>query len=993
MSTQPGQTLSHYRLIEKIGEGGMGLVYRAHDERLDRDVAIKVLPESVAMDPTRLARFEREAKAIAKLSHPNILEIFDFGREGDVTYSVTEFLSGEDLRECLKREDAPLSWTRAQKIAAAVASGLSAAHGHGVVHRDIKPSNIFLCRDGRIKILDFGLAAIRQRVESEAETASQDAPLTLEGKVLGTVGYTAPEQVRGHPADHRSDIFSFGCVLYEMVTGRRAFQAETAADTLSAILSHNPQPLSDYRLNLPTALQEVVDGCLAKRPADRFSSMEEVSRSMWGLREGASSASQNSTALLTTARSSRVFTALRKPIVVLSLFAVLVAVAIVTVRVLARHSADVWAREEAIPEILRLADEGANLQALMLARKVEDRHPESLLLDDVWAKVSVESDWKVTPKGADIFARSAEGPDTGWVFLGRSGDGEVRSPKGFWLYRFESPGYEPIEVGLADAWISFNSFDLPAEKDVPRGMTRIDTGGRFVNFWMNYLNHDRLRGSTMDTFFIDRFEVTNSDYRKFVDAGGYRTPEFWKEPFVKEGKVLTWDEAMELLRDTTGRPGPATWEVGSFPEGSENLPVGGVSWYEAAAYAEFVGKRLPTVYHWEVASGSQAGVIVPYSNFSGSLAEVGSYRGSVTLYGLHDTAGNVREWCSNPTGGKRFTLGGASDGPAYFFLYPEPREPFDRNATNGFRCMKQIGESPESEALAQPIAKKHRDSDANTPVIDDAGWATWLSFLAYPQSPLDARVEVTDESSPIWRMEKVTFSAAYDSDRVTAYLFLPKGDPPPYQTVVFWPGAYAWFAPTSDDGKGLADGKYWNYLVKDGRAVVYPILKGTFERKGSLLEGAQGLLVARDRLWQSKDLTVMKVKDISRTLDYLTTRSDIDLERVALLGFSSGGYQAPLPCAADHRFKVCLIVCGGAPYPDILGFAQRVEIPVQMVNGRYDSLLLYEEIQRPLFRAFSTPNEHKKHVVFETDHALSGFEKEMMRVNLEWLDRYLGSVR
>ena len=187
-------------------------------------------------------------------------------------------------------------------------------------------------------------------------------------------------------------------------------------------------------------------------------------------------------------------------------------------------------------------------------------------------------------------------------------------------------------------------------------------------------------------------------------------------------------------------------------------------------------------------------------------------------------------------------------------------------------------------------------------------------------------------------MEKVTFSAAYDSDRVTAYLFLPKDDPPPYQSVVFWPGAYAWFAPTSDDGKGLADRERWDYLVKDGRAVIYPILKGTFERKGNLLEGAQGLLEARDKLWQSKDLTVMKVKDISRTLDYLTTRSDMDVERIALLGFSSGGYQAPLPCAADHRFKVCLIVCGGAPYPEILGFAQRVKIPVQMVNGRYDRI-------------------------------------------------------
>ena len=174
-----GRTLGHYRIVDKVGEGGMGVVYRAHDERLDRDVAIKVLPEAVAADPDRLRRFEREAKAVATLSHSNILEIFDFDTEEDVTYAVTELLEGVTLREHLHKERGPLPWRRVQEIGAAVANGLGAAHGKGVVHRDIKPSNIFLCTDGRVKILDFGLAATHEVIDGEAETVKKDARFAL----------------------------------------------------------------------------------------------------------------------------------------------------------------------------------------------------------------------------------------------------------------------------------------------------------------------------------------------------------------------------------------------------------------------------------------------------------------------------------------------------------------------------------------------------------------------------------------------------------------------------------------------------------------------------------------------------------------------------------------------------------------------------------------------------------------------------------------------
>jgi len=271
-----GHTLGHFRIVEQIGAGGMGVVYRARDERLDRDVAVKVLPEELASNVDRLRRFEREAKAVAALSHPNILEIFDFDIEGDVAHAVTELLEGETLREHLQTWDGPMPWKRIQETGVAVADGLGAAHSKSVIHRDIKPSNIFLCSDGRVKILDFGLAATHEVVDGEMETASIEAPLTREGSVMGTVGYMAPEQVRGRPADHRSDIFALGCVLYEMLTGRRTFPGDTDADVLSAILTQAPRSMVEDKSGVPGAFSGIIERCLEKSPERRFQSAQDL---------------------------------------------------------------------------------------------------------------------------------------------------------------------------------------------------------------------------------------------------------------------------------------------------------------------------------------------------------------------------------------------------------------------------------------------------------------------------------------------------------------------------------------------------------------------------------------------------------------------------------------------------------------------------------------------------------------------------------------------
>jgi serine/threonine protein kinase/tetratricopeptide (TPR) repeat protein len=270
-----GITLGHYRIVEQIGAGGMGVVYRAYDERLDRDVAIKVLPESVAQDPDRISRFEREAKAVARLDHPNILAIHDFETDEGVIYAVMELLEGRSLREVIAGSG--LRPGKAMEYAQSIADGLATAHEKGIVHRDLKPENVFLTKDGRIKILDFGLAKLK---EPDQEPTTKTPTATLEtkpGGLLGTVAYMAPEQVRGRPADHRSDIFALGCVLYEMLSGTRPFAGETAAEVAAAILKDDPPPISDRVTNVLPGVDTVVSHCLEKRPEERFQSARDLS--------------------------------------------------------------------------------------------------------------------------------------------------------------------------------------------------------------------------------------------------------------------------------------------------------------------------------------------------------------------------------------------------------------------------------------------------------------------------------------------------------------------------------------------------------------------------------------------------------------------------------------------------------------------------------------------------------------------------------------------
>src|ERR1700731_2959042 len=278
MTLTAGTKIGPYEIQSPLGAGGMGEVYRARDARLNREVAIKVLPATFARDPERLRRFQQEAQAVAALNHPNILAIHDFGEHDDSPYLVTELLEGESLRERLRSDVLP--GRKATDYGAQIAHGLAAAHEKAIVHRDLKPENIFVTHDGRVKILDFGLAKLTSPDGAALSDAATLAEQTEPGMVMGTVGYMSPEQVKGQAADHRSDLFSFGAILYEMLSGKRAFHGDTSVETMSAILKQDPPELTETNRSVPPGLERVVRHCMEKNPEERFQSARDVAFSL-----------------------------------------------------------------------------------------------------------------------------------------------------------------------------------------------------------------------------------------------------------------------------------------------------------------------------------------------------------------------------------------------------------------------------------------------------------------------------------------------------------------------------------------------------------------------------------------------------------------------------------------------------------------------------------------------------------------------------------------
>jgi dienelactone hydrolase len=501
---------------------------------------------------------------------------------------------------------------------------------------------------------------------------------------------------------------------------------------------------------------------------------------------------------------------------------------------------------------------------------------------------------------------------------------------------------------------------------------------------LDHLPHVKLRD-----FWIDRTEVTNREFKRFVDAGGYRDRKYWQIPFVKDGRAISFDEAVAAFADSSGRLGPATWEAGSYPEGQNDFPVRGVSWYEAAAYAAFTGKSLPTIYHWSrVAGQALSGAIVPLSNFSGRGPMKAGASGAMHQFGAVDLAGNVKEWCWNRADAtRRYILGGAWDEPVYMFNDPDARSPFDRAGNFGFRCVKYAPDETLASSDEELVAFKARDFRKETPASDER-FEAYLRLYDYDHSDLQAKSEVREETEPDWRLERISFQAAYRNERVPALLYLPKNAQPPYQAIVYFPGSGAMTLRSSSQ----INPRLFDWILKSGRALIFPIYKSTYERGDGLESDYPNRTVA----W--RDHVITWAKDVRRAVDYLETRGDIDRNRIAFMGFSWGAAMAPIYLAVEPRFKAAVLIVGGfyvqysSPEVDAFNFAPRVRVPVLLLNGRFDFFYPMDTSQLPMFELFRPlTTGQKRRVVYDTGHNIP--RPELIKESLDWLDTYLGKVR
>jgi formylglycine-generating enzyme required for sulfatase activity/dienelactone hydrolase len=634
-------------------------------------------------------------------------------------------------------------------------------------------------------------------------------------------------------------------------------------------------------------------------------------------------------------------------------------------------------RTEDIPEMARLIGQERFAEAKALFDHAERVLGNDSALAAIRGQIIASMQVAVTPASARVEYQAYNDTSGTWTPLARSAGDTAHLPRGAKRWRATAAGFDTL-LAASPRVPPALELTLDSAGSLPVGMVRIP-GGR-ATAWITGL--DPIEGMPLDSYLIDRYEVSNRAFKAFVDSGGYGNRAYWKYPFNGNGTTLTWKEAMSRFVDATGRPGPATWDLGDYPRGEGDFPVSGVSWYEAAAYAEFRQKSLPTVYNWvHAASTGMPEFIIPRSNFGGKgPAPRGSLLGE-SEFGLFDMAGNVREWQYNSSGEGRFALGGAWNDPTYMFTYAAVRDPLDRAPGNGFRLAEyRDGREPADAARDLPLA--HRDYSEEKPV-DDAAFRLILNQFSYDPTPLNAKSEsVTDSTG--WRHEVVSFDAAYGGDRVLAHLYLPTDHPPPFQTVVWYPGSGAIVARHFN-----ADNEPW--LVRSGYAYVVPIYWGTYERNAGVTS-----------TWPTPthryvEQVTRQVKDFRRTVDYLVTRPEFDLAKLAYTGFSWGGRMGVLINAIEPRIKVAVLADGGLaagralPEVDQINFAPRIRIPVLMLNGKFDAIEPYESAQQPLFRMLGAPPDQKKHVVWNAAHGTYP-QNEAQREILAWLERFLGPV-
>lgn len=1012
-----GREMGTYRIQFLLGAGGMGEVWLAQDSRLGRKAALKLLPARFTLDQERVRRFMREARAASALNHPNIVTIYEIGtapsEQGKLHFIAQEFIDGVTLRQRLL--NGRLSLTEALDIAAQTATALAAAHEAGIIHRDIKPENLMLRRDGYVKVLDFGLAKLTERqasAESETRSDSQASHTTTPGLVMGTIRYMSPEQARGLKVDARSDLFSLGIVLYEMIAGHAPFEGETPSDGVALILTAQHQPLQQLDAAVPAELERIVSKALAKEREHRYQSAADLLRELKALREElefeAKLSAHSSGFRLQRVLNDKLAQVNWRSRSVWLTAAVLVLVLSGAGWFIWRKVNQRWATGQ-LPRIAQLAQARQPFEAYALAVQVE----RYLLNDATLAKwmplISEPLTVTTEPAGARVFLKRFASSNPPREFIGMTPLHNLRVARGEYLLELEKEGYAPFERTISSKLYQNGTMLAPPDDPTRVEQRLIETaklpermvfvpGGNYKLVSWRRPNNARV---ALDDYFIDKYEVTNREFKEFVVAGGYLKKQYWQQPFDKAGQTQTWEEAIKEFKDRTGLPGPRSWAGQDFPAGRAEHPVTDITWHEAAAYAAFRGKQLPTVYQWEKAARNglftyYSGYILPWgpidvtgsvegrANFkSDGTVPVGSFPFGLSPFGCHDMAGNVAEWCLNPMMNGFATVGASWDDHPYLFPYIGDQPGFASNGKLGFRCVRNAAEG-KGEQGGQRLEEVSGTS--NVVPVSETEFRSLLSHYRYDQTPLATQVVETLETSE-WRREKISYLSAQD-ERALAYLYLPKTAQPPFQVLQFVPAGdvFGHFASLPESVE-LVLPPY----IRAGRAVFAVVFKGFIER-----ERPSGYVAPDITSVRRREELVAQATDLRRGLDYLRSRSDIDLNRLAYFGFSQGATLGMIFTAVEPRYHAVVFMAGGLwptrrdALPEIYdpNFVPYIRAPKLMLNGRYDEVHTLPTMIEPALRLMREP---KKLVLYDGSHT-PPVEVAVPVIN-GWLDEMLGPVK
>ena len=507
-----------------------------------------------------------------------------------------ELVQGESLAARIKA--APISVKEATSILLQVAQALEEAHDQGVIHRDLKPANVMVTPKGNAKVLDFGLAKLLAPSASDATMSFAETK-----GMVGTPLFMSPEQINGQPVDARTDLWSLGVLYYEALTGRMPFEGTSAWSVFRAITDSPIEPASKLNAAVPAEAQDILNRLLQKDPAARYQTASQVV-------EDASQLLLRMSASLPEVTQRKVSTTRGYLVAAALSVAVLVSLGLWQYH---RFTERRWALEEGIPQIEALQEQKKPLAAFLLIEKAESILPNDKQLKQIATDHTFDASLVTEPAGAQVEIQDYLTPAAAWLNLGTTPLQHVRLPKGYFRWKVSKQGFPEMQQALdADTNMDFSLTDW---QQSPPGM--VPTPGGEIATYEGFLGW--VGPYNLPPYHIDRFEVTNRDYQKFVDNGGYTNKQYWPTVFIQDGHNLSWEEAMARFRDTSGRPGPATWEGGHYPEGQADFPVSGVSWYEATAYAASVGKALPVVaQRYQVAPQDSEEYIVLESNISAS---------------------------------------------------------------------------------------------------------------------------------------------------------------------------------------------------------------------------------------------------------------------------------------------------------------------------------------------------------------------------------------